>query len=236
MLIVAFRFRTYPNIIPLKHDTWSPLFLTTNNGRSDNSQHTNYQRWYYYNGNQELPLHDGIYNSNNRAFVYANGLVMGSGVRRTENNNNTQAVTHYINARLPNGQERLVIGADLSRYSDLAYAINQQNGEVSGNLTEPSLTLRHYFELIDANVMARRLTSMTNGGDNWLEEHTIHFPNRRISANYNTIRADLVPLELELQDYWFYTTNNTANQNDNTLQNITSDTYVVIEFANNTFD
>ena len=218
----------------VKHDTWSPLFLTTNNGRSDNSQHTNYQRWYYYNGNQELPLHDGIYNSNNRAFVYANGLVMGSGVRRTENNNNTQAVTHYINARLPNGQERLVIGADLSRYSDLAYAINQQNGEVSGNLTEPSLTLRHYFELIDANVMARRLTSMTNGGDNWLEEHTIHFPNRRISANYNTIRADLVPLELELQDYWFYTTNNTANQNDNTLQNITSDTYVVIEFANNT--
>ena len=216
----------------VRHNEWSRVFLTTNNAGS-NSQHTNYQRWYYYNGTNELPLHDGIYNSNKRAFVYDNGLVMGSGVKRIGNNNNTQAVTHSIQVRLPNGQDRLVIGADLSRYSDLTYQNpGQANGASAGNLTEPSLTLRHYFELVDANVMARRLTAMTYGSDNWLEEQTIHFPTRRISNAYNTIRADLVPLELELWDYWFYTNGNPNNAADQNLQNITSNDYVQIEITN----
>lgn len=216
----------------VRHNEWSRVFLTTNNAGS-NSQHTNYQRWYYYNGTSELPLHDGIYNSNKRAFVYNNGLVMGSGVKRIGNNNNTQAVTHSIQVRLPNGQDRLVIGADLSRYSDLAYQNpGQANGANAGNLTEPSLTLRHYFELVDANVMARKLTAMTYGSNNWLEEHTIHFPTRRISNAYNTIRADLVPLDLELWDYWFYTNGNPNNAADQNLQNITSNDYVQIEITN----
>lgn len=216
----------------VRHNEWSRVFLTTNNAGS-NSQHTNYQRWYYYNGTNELPLHDGIYNSNKRAFVYNNGLVMGSGVKRIANNSNTQAVTHSIQVRLPNGQDRLVIGADLSRYSDLAYQNpGQANGANAGNLTEPSLTLRHYFELVDANVMARKLTAMTYGSNDWLEEHTIHFPTRRISNAYNTIRADLVPLDLELWDYWFYTNGNPNNAADQNLQNITSNDYVQIEITN----
>ena len=217
----------------VKHDEWSRVFLTTNNAGS-NSQHTNYQRWYYYDGTSELPLHDGIYQSaNRRRFVYNNGLVMGSGVKRIANNSNTQAVTHSMEVRLPNGQDRLVIGADLSRYNDLTYQNpGQADGANAGNLTEPSLTLRHYFELVDANVMARRLTAMTYGSDNWLEEQTIHFPTRRISNVYNTIRADLVPLELELWDYWFYTNGNPNNAADQNLQNITSNNYVQIEITN----
>ena len=217
----------------VKHNEWSRVFLTTNNAGSA-SQHTNFQRWYYYNGTNELPLHDGIYQSaNRRRFVYNNGLVMGSGVKRIANNSNTQAVTHSMEVRLPNGQDRLVIGADLSRYSDLAYQNSgQANGANAGNLTEPSLTLRHYFELVDANVMARKLTAMTYGSNDWLEEHTIHFPTRRISNAYNTIRADLVPLDLELWDYWFYTNGNPNNAADQNLQNITSNDYVQIEITN----
>lgn len=217
----------------VKHNEWTRVFLTTNNAAGSNSQHTNYQRWYYYNGTNELPLHDNIYNSSNRAFVYNNGLVMGSGVKRIGNNNNTQAVTHNIQVRLPNGQDTLVIGADLSRYRDLAYQYpNEDNGANAGTLTEPSLTLRHYFELVDANVMARKLTAMTYGSNNWLEEQTIHFPTRRISNAYNTIRADLVPLELELWDYWFYTNGNPNNAADQNLQNITGNDYVQIEITN----
>ncbi len=216
----------------VRHNEWSRVFLTTNNAGTA-SQHTNYQRWYYYNGTNEMPLHNGIYNSNKRAFVYNNGLVMGSGVKRIANNNNTETVTHSIQVRLPNGQDRLVIGADLSRYSDLAYQNpGQANGANAGNLTEPSLTLRHYFELVDANVMARKLTAMTYGSNNWLEEQTIHFPTRRISNAYNTIRADLVPLDLELWDYWFYTNGNPNNTADENLQNITSNDYVQIEITN----
>ena len=37
----------------VRHNEWSRVFLTTNNAGS-NSQHTNYQRWYYYNGTNEL--------------------------------------------------------------------------------------------------------------------------------------------------------------------------------------
>ena len=219
----------------VKHNEWTRVFLTTNNAAGSNSQHTNYQRWYYYNGTNELPLHDGIYQreNNRQAFVYNNGLVMGSGVKRINANNNTSAVTHNIQVRLPNGQDRLVIGADLSRYSDLAYQNSGQTyGANAGNLTEPSLTLRHYFELVDANVMARKLTAMTYGSDNWLEEQTIHFPTRRISNAYNTIRADLVPLDLELWDYWFYTNGNPNNAADQNLQNITGNNYVQIEITN----
>ena len=220
----------------VKHGEWSRVFLTTNNAGS-NSQHTNYQRWYYYDGTNELPLHDGIYNSaNRRRFVYNNGVVMGGGLKRVNNNNTnntSQAVTHSIQVQLPNGQDRLVIGADLSRYSDFTYQnSNQTLGANAGNLTEPSLTLRHYFELVDANVMARKLTAMTYGSNDWLEEHTIHFPTRRISNAYNTIRADLVPLDLELWDYWFYTNGNPNNAADQNLQNITSNDYVQIEITN----
>ena len=219
----------------VKHNEWTRVFLTTNNAAGSNSQHTNYQRWYYYNGTNELPLHDGIYQreNNRQAFVYNNGLVMGSGVKRINANNNTSAVTHNIQVRLPNGQDRLVIGADLSRYRDLTYQNpTPANGADAGNLTEPSLTLRHYFELVDANVMARKLTAMTYGSNNWLEEQTIHFPTRRISNAYNTIRADLVPLDLELWDYWFYTNGNPNNAADQNLQNITSNDYVQIEITN----
>jgi hypothetical protein len=207
----------------VRHNAWTRVFLTTNNAGSP-SQHTNYQRWYYYDGTNELPLHDDIYNAaNRRRFIYNNGVVMGGGLKRVNNNNTnntSQAVTHSMEVRLPNGQERLVIGADLSRYSDFVYQNSGQTlGANAGNLTEPSLTLRHYFELVDANVMARKLTAMTYGSNDWLEEHTIHFPTRRISNAYNTIRADLVPLDLELWDYWFYTNGNPNNAADQNLQN-----------------
>ena len=209
----------------VKQGTWSPLFMTTNNNKGTASIHTFYQRWYYYDTDgSEKPLPQEYYAPENRAYRYQNGLVMGGRLQNgTQSlNGNTTPVTFYILSQLPNGKDSIIIGADLSRYSDLRYATaNVNNAVTAGNLTEPSLTLRHYYKVYDAKIMARRLTAMTNGGNNWLEEHTIHFPSRTIG-----LRRDHVPLDLELQDYWFFTNN---QQNNNSLQNIESDNYVVIE-------
>ena len=222
----------------VKKGTWAPLFLTTNNNYANASsgnysRHNYYQRWYYFDANgKELPLTPDYYAPEFKAYVYQNGLVMGgrlfnykSNANRQDLSNGTQPVTFSILGRLPGNKESLEIGADLSRYSDMEYANGSNTTNVndraanSGNLTEPSLTIRHYYKLIDANVMARQLTSKT--GDEWLEEHTIHFPNRTIG-----VRRDHVPLDLELQDYWFYINGTAAEAN---LQNITSDDYVTIQ-------
>ena len=224
----------------VKKGTWAPLFLTTNNNYNNpanqytnttdetsgnRSLHTYYQRWYYYEDDgTEKPLSEEYYAPEFKAYVYKNGLVMGD---RLQNGNaslvgGTQPVRYSILGRLPAGagsKDSIVIGADLSRYSDLSYATSNTNNAVTaGDLTEPSLTLRHYFKLVDANVMARKLTAMT--GDKWLEEHTIHFPNRTIG-----VYKDHVPLDLELQDYWFYRGGTEAEAN---LQNITANDYVQI--------
>ncbi len=203
----------------VKKGTWAPLFLTTNNNRGSASKHVYYQRWYYYDSNgNELPLSPDYYAPEYKAYVYQNGLVMGSRLYKgnTNWNGGTQPVTLSILAKLPEGQESVTIGADLSRYSDMSYAGTTVS---NGNLTEPSLTLRHHYKLIDANVMARQLTSKT--GDEWLEEHTIHFPNRTIGLRY-----DHVALNLELHDYWFY--KNGVESEDN-LQNISSNNFITVQ-------
>ncbi|MBQ6049910.1 MAG: hypothetical protein IJL35_04830 [Bacteroidaceae bacterium] len=211
----------------VKKGTWAPLFLTTKQNTTT-SDHKYYQRWYYYDANgNELPLPEEYYAPEFKAYVYSNGLVMGSRLYNYKNSTNAQnlsnstvPVSTSLLCRLPQNMESLEIGGDISRYSDMSYAQSGTTAQASGNLTEPSLTIRHHYKLIDANVMARQLTSKT--GDKWLEEHTIHFPNKTIGLRY-----DHVSLNLELQDYWFYRGGAEAEEN---LQNISSTNYITYEF------
>ena len=118
---------------------------------------------------------------------------------------------------LPEGQKSLRIAADISNYRDYSYEDNDAETPAdAGDLTEPSLTLRNIYELRDVNDMADVLVTKT--GDNWLEEHVIHFPNRSTQV-YNS--DNFVPLDLELENYWF----RLGNGN---LQNVISDDYVVV--------
>ena len=220
----------------VKKGTWAPLFLTTKQNTTT-SDHKYYQRWYYYDSEgNELPLPEEYYAPEFKAYVYSNGLVMGERLYNYKNSNaTTQNLTNgttpvetSLLCRLPQNLETLEIGGDITRYSDMTYQNAANTGDAnaraaaSGNLTEPSLTIRHHYLLIDANVMARKLTSKTYGGDEWLEEHTIHFPNKTIGLRY-----DHVSLDLELQDYWFYRGGVEAEGN---LQNILSDNYITYEF------
>ena len=219
---------TYRMTRYVKQGVAVPLYLTTSQSTSGESPQRTYQRWYNYD--TEEPLVNGtncdLSKGTFRVLRYNNGLVMGTAIR----GGGTAAAYHAqynFWGILPAGTTRLNIGADLSCYKDLSYATGNNNTTAanSGNLTEPSLTLRHIYELVDAKVMANELVTKT--GNNWLEEHTIHFPNISTlvfqSANDG---SNFVPLNMELENYWFYTGNgNATNAN---LQNLINNDYVEV--------
>lgn len=219
---------TYRMTRYVKQGVAVPLYLTTSQSTSGESPQRTYQRWYNYD--TEEPLVNGtncdLSKGNFNVLRYNNGLVMGTAIR----GGGTAAAYHAqynFWGILPAGTTRLNIGADLSCYKDLSYATGNNNTTAanSGNLTEPSLTLRHIYELVDAKVMANELITKT--GDNWLEEHTIHFPNISTlvfeSANDG---SNFVPLNLELENYWFYAGN--GNATDANLQNLVNNNYVEV--------
>ena len=218
---------TYRMTRYVKQGVAVPLYLTTSQSTSSASTHQTYQRWYNYD--TELALVNGttcdLSKGNFRVLRYENGLVMGTGIK-----GGGTAATNWANFNfwgiLPVGQERMNIGADLSCYNDWIYQYENQTAPANaGNLTEPSLTLRHIYELIDAKVMADELVTKT--GDNWLEEHTIHFPNiSTLVFKSAKDGSNFVPLNLELENYWFYKGDGTRS--DANLQNLINDNYIEI--------
>lgn len=219
---------TYRMTRYVKQGVAVPLYLTTSQSTSSASPQHTYQRWYNYD--TELPLENGVNcdlsKGNFRVLKYKNGLVMGSHIKGGANDANHYAGFNFWGI-LPTSLTRLNIGADLTSYKDWSYVNNGANVSAAnaGNMTEPSLTLRHIYELVDAKVMADELVQMT--GDKWYEEHVIHFP--RISTLvFNTANdgSNFVPLNMELENYWFYKGN--GNRSDANLQNLVDDSYVEI--------
>ena len=219
---------TYRMTRYVKQGVAVPLYLTTSQSTGSASPQHIYQRWYNYD--TELPLENGVNcdlsKGNFRVLKYKNGLVMGSHIKGGANDANHYAGFNFWGI-LPTSLTRLNIGADLTSYKDWSYVNNGANVSAAnaGNMTEPSLTLRHIYELVDAKVLADSLVKMT--GDKWYEEHVIHFP--RISTLvFNTANdgSNFVPLNLELENYWFYKGN--GNRSDANLQNLVDDSYVEI--------
>lgn len=204
----------------VKRGEFSPLYLSTSN-QTSTTKHNRYQRWYLYD--TETPLTTDYFLPEVRGYVYQNGWVVGSKLKQSSLGTTGHVSTSMI-ARLPinyDGNE-LVIASDITRYQDFTYEnASASTGNVGGDLTEPSLTLRHIYTLIDANVMARQLTAMTKGGANWLEEHTIHFPSETIGSS-----EDFVPLNHELENYWIY---KGGEEGEDNLLNLVSNDYVRYE-------
>ena len=222
----------YTTIHYVKKGEWSPLFLSTNNGTTD-SRHTYYQRWYYYDkdSGMEKPMDTEMFAPEYYAYLYQNGLVMGRQLHNGTNNyGGTNPIGFAFLVNFPKSMpgEELIVGGDISRYSDMRYANpGVNNAQAAGDLTEASLTMRHIYKIRDAKQMAIQLTGMKSTGntdENWLEEHVIHFPSRPIG-----VRADHVPLDLELRDYWFYISGNALSNNDDDLQNISADKFLSLE-------
>lgn len=184
----------------IKHGVGKNLYMPTIDG--NNSEVTAYQRWYDYQ-TEARPRVDvmNVPGYVAQAGEYLNGYVVGT-------NNNRGGIIKNAAANLPNDLSEYYLAVDQSRYNDGA---NHSNGD----LTEPSITMRVIYHLIDAKVMADSMNACTQGSDNWIEHHKISFPNKKLWNNSNDTKSgvDYVGLNLEFSNYWCYDGQGTTDAN-----------------------
>ena len=133
-----------------------PLYLTTSQNDGQRTGHRGYQRWYNYdteealvpgvtwdnrNGQNNTPNHVNEFNA---VYQYKNGLVMSAYFTAQGNGGNNNGFAGFnFWAILPNGQERLNVGADLSSYTDYECTAGRAAAPGNSNFREPTLDLRH---------------------------------------------------------------------------------------------
>ena len=198
------------------------------------NDHTMYQRWYNYNNETDL---QGIQshvtlNGNGGSvpyYIYQNGLVTGDRVYWGENRSflsNGQTPYAYTTFTYQNVDgDSLTVAADVSRYSDMTY--EYPSDPLSGDLKEPSLTMRYIYYMKDAREMAAKLTEKDFKGDwsstqyeavndqnrantnedNWLEKKVFHFPSRQLAYEKDKAvgyRGEFIALRHRFSDYWIF--------------------------------
>ena len=206
------------------------LYLTTSKAKAD-TYHKAYQRFYLYDTDKPLTHKYFMPFNDNDAYVYKNGLVLGNALTNSDGVNLSKTTTAGVRnmfvklsvlGRLPTNEDQVTIACDFcydkmgdNYRNDLSYA----NGSATtaaegGDLTEPTLSLRQIWTLIDAKVMANELVTKT--GDDWLEERTIHFSNK--TQGLTNIK-EYIPLSNDLENYWIYK-NYTGDESQRTDQNL----------------
>ncbi len=221
------------------------LYLTTSKGTTA-TNHIAYQRLYLYDTDEPLTHKYFMPYNDNDAYLYKNGLVLGNALTNSNGTNLSKTTTagarnHFVKlsvlGRLPTDEQQVTFACDFcynksadNYVNDLSYA----NGSATtaaeaGNLTEPTLSLRQIWTLIDAKVIADELVTKT--GDDWLEERTIHFSNMT-----QGLVKEYVALNNDLENFWFYK-NYTGDESQRTDENLVqvgqgaanADRYYVIE-------
>ena len=204
------------------------LYLTTSRGTSP-SKHKAYQRWYLYDSDEPLTHKYFMPFDDNDAYVYKNGLVFGDALvnsdginlsKKTTNNAYNMYVKQSLLGRLPTDMNQVTFACDFcydksadANRNDLSYANpSATTAAEGGDLTEPTLSLRQIWTLIDAKVMANELVTKT--GDDWLEERTIHFSNKT-----QGLTKEYIPLNNDLENYWIYK-NYTGDPSQRTDENL----------------
>lgn len=232
----------------MKQGTARNLLLPTIMGANETRLRA-YQRWYDYRTDERIPddrvrfvdvSNNEIINSRRD---YANGTIMG--VSLPLNYLYGGYIKQNVRFEMPEittKDYQYVVGADCSLHTDFVDYFGENGPIYSGavsneivipdhqNIIEPTLSQRCIYDIRDARQMADSLRRCTEarqemGGKqnpHWLEEHTITFPRKKMGFHRNT-----VPLNLQLQDYWFYKDNiadvdgDGISDSDN-LQNIVS--------------
>lgn len=189
-----------------------------------NNDHVYYQRFYNYDEPDEsmdlanLKAHVSLDTSddgNVQYFLYKNGMVTGQKLDWTgiDDGGYAHNALRRINFTNSDGTD-FTVAADVSRYSDLTY--ENPSSPQTGDLEEPSLTMRYLFHMKDAKEIATQLTACTEGSDNWLEEKTIHFPAKQVayeSSKWVGYRGEFLGLRHVFSDYWVFDGNGTDDDN-----------------------
>lgn len=180
-----------------------------------------YQRWYNYetDGLVNRDVMPALYSEN--YVMYQNGHISGS----VNGNSGKGYVTNprlYLPTTLPteviDGKtyyKDYLLTMDISRYKD-----NSMSGN---NFVEPTLSQRVIYRIMDANKIATEIKAKTEAGD-WYEKLEIIFPcKKRGEQSNNNTGADLVPLNMDLYNYWGY--------NGTELVQLTTDGQITVELA-----
>ena len=198
------------------------------------NDHTMYQRWYNYNDEEDIVSIQSHVTLNGNGgsvpyYIYKNGLVTGDRIYWGENRSflhegDTPYAYTTFTYKNVNG-DSLTVAADVSRYSDMAY--EYPSDKLSGNLEEPSLTMRYIYYMKDAREMAAQLTEKTFQGvwsdtqyevkntqntnnaneANWLEKKVFHFPSRQLAYEKDKAvgyRGEFLGLRHRFSDYWVF--------------------------------
>lgn len=235
----------------VKQGTARTLDLPTHQADGGTTNLYTYQRWYDYKKDSLLPDNrlrlidvtdwNNIINSRRD---YANGTIMGRLLPL--NYLHGGYVLRNVRFEMPEITDpdyQFVVGADCSMYTDFVDYFGDNAPVYSGaildeialpdhqNFTEPTLNQRCIFDIRDARQMADSLTACTKASGKWLEKRTITFPRKKMGYRHPTI-----PLNLQLQNYWFYKggmdnadVNNDGIHDVDNLQNITGYDYITFK-------
>ena len=217
-----------------------------------NNDHIYYQRFYNYDETDEenmdldnLKDHvslDTRDDGNVQYFLYKNGMVTGQKLK-WKNNDGTDipdgGLRRYAMRRFNftnSDGNPFTVAADVSRYSDLTY--ENPDAPQTGDLEEPSLTMRYLYYMKDAKVMATSLSnypeqdgvkdktvwneedadegSVCIDDDKWMEKKEFHFPATPLpyeNEKWAGYRGEFIGLYHVFSDYWVFDGNGTADEN-----------------------
>lgn len=206
------------------------------------NDHVYYQRFYNYDEDENsmdldnLKAHvslDTRDDGNVQYFLYKNGMVTGQKLIWKDdqgvdipNGGMARNVLRRFNFTNSDGK-RFTVGVDVSRYSDLTY--DNPDTPPSGDLEEPSLTMRYIYYMRDAKEMAASLTACPEGGSKWLETKEFHFPMRRIGYELEKkvgYQGEFIGVRHVFSDYWVFDDPNLVAEYNTAVEAGTDVTYL----------
>lgn len=191
------------------------------------NNHVYYQRFYNYDEDENsmdldnLKAHvslDTRDDGNVQYYLYRNGIVTGQKLNWDGKDAGGMARNALRRFNFTNSDGRpFTVAVDVSRYSDLTY---KGATPETGDLEEPSLTMRYIYYMKDAKEMAKNLTACTEGSGKWLETKTFHFPMKQIFyENQKKVgyRGEFIGLRHVFSDYWVFNDGNPNSTDNNNL-------------------
>ena len=211
---------------------------------NQNNDHIYYQRWYKFGDDTSLEDLKSHVNLSTNAdgtvqyYLYNNGIVTGEKIYwDTRKEGMKQKAPRYFNYTNSDGNA-FTVAADVSRYSDFKY--EYPSAPLTGDLEEPSLTMRYIYYMKDAKDMATSLSSYTeisgvttdatttwketftgDDGDfindnNWYEKKEFHFPAKPVAYENDKwvgYRGEFIGLRHVFSDYWVFDGTGTGDDN-----------------------
>ena len=209
---------------------------------NQNNDHIYYQRWYKFGDDtnlEDLQSHVNLSTSADgtvQYYLYNNGMVTGEKLYwETRKEGMKQKALRYFNFTNSDGNA-FTVAADVSRYSDFKY--EYPGAPLTGDLEEPSLTMRYLFYMKDAKVIAKALTgypeqagvadknvwketgSVCIDESKWYEKKIFHFPATPLpyeNDKWAGYRGEFIGLYHVFSDYWVFNDGDPDSEDDNNL-------------------